>query len=83
MFLEIKDFLSPQAVARLTALAARVNFVDGRISNPANQSKNNLQASLADPGYAESSAIVAEAFAVALVLVFFVLGLRFGLGELI
>jgi len=63
MFLEIKDFLSPQAVARLTQLAAGVTFVDGRISNPANQTKNNLQASPTDPGYAESSAIVAEAFA--------------------
>jgi hypothetical protein len=33
-----------------------------------------------DPG---ADVVVAEAFAVALVLVFFVLGLRFGLGELI
>ena len=63
MFLEIKDFLNPQEVARLTALAASVSFVDGRISNPANQAKNNLQASHADPGYAESSRIVADAFA--------------------
>lgn len=62
MFLEIKDFLNPQEVARLTALAASVTFVDGRISNPANQSKNNLQASHADPGYAESVRIVADAF---------------------
>ena len=63
MFLELKDFLNPQAVARLTAIAGSVTFVDGRISNPANQAKNNLQASHADPGYAESSAIVADAFA--------------------
>ena len=63
MFLEIQNFLTPQAVARLTALAASVNFVDGKISNPANQAKNNLHASHADPGYAESSAIVADAFA--------------------
>ena len=63
MFLEIKDFLNPQEVGRLAALAASVSFVDGRISNPANQAKNNLQASHADPGYAESSRIVADAFA--------------------
>ncbi len=63
MFLEIKDFLSPEEVARLTALAAKVQFVDGRISNPHNKAKNNLQASESDPGYVESSRIVAEAFA--------------------
>jgi PKHD-type hydroxylase len=63
MFLEIKDFLTPQDLVQLTALAQTVSFVDGRISNPHNQSKNNLQASPDDPGYAQSSAIVAQAFA--------------------
>jgi PKHD-type hydroxylase len=63
MFLEIKDFLSAAEVARLVELAGRVRFVDGRISNPANIAKNNLQADIADPGYAESSALVAGAFA--------------------
>ena len=63
MFLEIKDFLTPDEVARLRDLAAKVQFVDGRISNPHNQAKNNLQASEADPYYAESSKIVAAAFA--------------------
>jgi PKHD-type hydroxylase len=63
MFLEIKDFLTPDEVARLRDLAAKVQFVDGRISNPHNQAKNNLQASEADPHYAESSKIVAAAFA--------------------
>lgn len=62
MFLEIKDFLTAEEVVRLRDLAARVQFVDGRISNPHNQSKNNLQASEADPHYAESSKIVAAAF---------------------
>ena len=51
------------AVARLTALAARCQFVDGRISNPHNKAKNNLQASEVDPNSAESARIVAEAFA--------------------
>jgi len=63
MFLEIKDFLNPQEVAHLVAIAGQTQFVDGRISNPAMQTKNNLQASHADPGYAESSRIVGEAFA--------------------
>jgi len=62
MFLEIKDFLNTEEVARLQELAAKVHFVDGRISNPHNQAKNNLQASEADPLYAESSRIVGEAF---------------------
>ena len=63
MFLEIKDFLDPATVARLRDIAARVTFVDGRISNPNNSAKANLQASHADPLHAESSRIVAEAFA--------------------
>jgi PKHD-type hydroxylase len=63
MFLEIKDFLGPDEVARLQALAAILPFMDGRVSNPHNQAKNNLQANPADPGYAESAKIVADAFA--------------------
>lgn len=63
MFLEIKEFLNPQEVARLRELAGRVQFVDGRISNPHNIAKKNLQANEADPNYAESSKIVADAFA--------------------
>ena len=62
MFLELNGFLTPAEVARLTALSQEVKFVDGRISNPANQTKLNLQADLADPKYAESVKIVADAF---------------------
>ena len=63
MFLEIKDFLNPAEVARLQELSLKVQFVDGRITNPHNQAKNNLQASETDPHYAESSGIVAAAYA--------------------
>ena len=63
MFLELKEFLNPAEVARLRELAARVQFVDGRASNPHNTAKNNLQVSETDPNYAESSKIVAAAFA--------------------
>ena len=63
MSLEIKDFLNPAEVARLQELSLKVQFVDGRISNPHNQAKNNLQASETDPHYAESSRIVAAAYA--------------------
>lgn len=63
MFLAIKDFLTPQEVARLRELSLKVQFVDGRISNPHNKAKNNLQVAEGDPGYTESSRIVAAAFA--------------------
>ena len=62
MFLELQDFLKPEEVQRLRDIAAKVTFVDGKVSNPHNQTKNNLQASETDPLYAESSRIVADAF---------------------
>ncbi|MDZ4868445.1 MAG: Fe2+-dependent dioxygenase [Alphaproteobacteria bacterium] len=54
MFLEIKDLLTPAEVARLLTLSRELHFVDGRATNPANQTKQNLQADQADPKYAES-----------------------------
>ena len=63
MFLEIKDFLNPAEVARLQELSLKVQFVDGRVSNPAMETKKNLQGALADPAQAEASRILAEAFA--------------------
>jgi PKHD-type hydroxylase len=60
MFLEIEDLLSPAQVAELLAIAATANFVDGRISNPNNPAKDNLQ--LHDQAaYAHSSKIMIEA----------------------
>ena len=63
MFLEQREFLTPTEVARLTALGKELRFVDGRLSNPHNVTKSNLQADLTDPGYGESVQIVADAFA--------------------
>lgn len=63
MFLKIKQLLTPADVARLTALSHDLRFVDGRISNPANVTKDNLQADLTHPQYAESAQIVNAAFA--------------------
>ena len=63
MLLKIKNLLSAEECARLVALAGELKFVDGRISNPANTSKQNLQADSADPKYAESVQIVAAAMA--------------------
>ena len=62
MFLEIKGLLQPSEIARLLALSRELRFVDGRLSNPANVTKDNLQADHADPKYQESSQIVAGAF---------------------
>lgn len=58
MFLRIKNLLSNAEVLRLVALARIVKFVDGRVSNPANTSKDNLQADHQDPHYGESVQIV-------------------------
>ncbi|MEP6829805.1 MAG: Fe2+-dependent dioxygenase [Rhizomicrobium sp.] len=62
MFQEIHDFLNPAEVARLVQLASQLNFVEGRLSNPANTTKVNLQADQSDPRYTESAQIVVEAF---------------------
>ena len=62
MFFIIRGLLTPQEVARLRELAAKLHFVDGRVSNPASETKRNLQADWNDPGYLESSKIVADAF---------------------
>ena len=63
MLLRIPNLLSPTEVARLVALAAELPFVDGRVSNPANTTKQNLQADTRDPRYVESAQLVASAVA--------------------
>lgn len=61
MFLEIPNVLHEEEVARLRHIAMNLNFVDGRLSNPGNETKNNLQADMNDPGYAESTRIMFRA----------------------
>ena len=61
MFHEIGEILAPEEVIRLKEIAAATRFVDGRISNPHNQTKNNLQADYSDAGYRDSSALAAKA----------------------
>jgi len=58
VFLQIKNLLNAAEITRLTALSREIRFVDGRASNPANQSKNNLQADQGDPKSLESIQIV-------------------------
>lgn len=63
MLLKIKNLLTGEECEQLAAVAKELNFVDGRVSNPANTSKQNLQADPADPRYAESVQVVRAAFA--------------------
>jgi PKHD-type hydroxylase len=62
VFLKIKNLLTAPEIARVTTLSRDLRFVNGRISNPANQTKDNLQADPSDPKYAESVQIVSAAF---------------------
>jgi PKHD-type hydroxylase len=62
VFLKIKNLLTAPELARVTTLSRDLRFVNGRISNPANQTKDNLQADPTDPKYAESVQIVSAAF---------------------
>ena len=58
----VLQLLTDQEIAECRRIAAAAPFVDGRITNPHNKAKNNLQAHEADPFYAETSQIVAQAF---------------------
>ena len=61
MFCEIPDLLTAAEVAELRALATRLRFVDGRVTNPDSQVKNNLQGDLSDPQHERASGILRAA----------------------
>ena len=63
MLLKIRNLLTPQEITRLTGLSRELRFVEGRASNPANETKNNLQADTSDPKHAEAVQVVSTAFA--------------------
>ena len=63
MLLKIRNLLAPPEIERLTALSREIRFVEGRASNPANQTKDNLQADTSDPKHTEASQLVSTAFA--------------------
>ena len=63
MFLKIKNLLAPAELARLTELSRELRFVEGRVSNPANETKNNLQVDTNDPKSGEPAQIVSQALA--------------------
>jgi len=58
MFLEIQNVLNPAEIDRLREIAQGATFVDGRISNPHNQTKQNLQVDPRDSGAQESGRLV-------------------------
>ena len=61
MFLEIDDVLTSEEVVQLRTLAAGARFIDGRISSPHSNVKNNLQLDHADTAYGASSQLMAQA----------------------
>ncbi len=61
MILEIADVLSPSEIQRLREISRSASFVDGKISNPHNQAKNNLQVDPREGGSQDSARIVAQA----------------------
>jgi len=61
MFLEIPNFLDQPEIQRLRELAKKLTFVDGRVSNPGNVAKKNLQVDVQDPAYNESVQILVNA----------------------
>ena len=61
MILEIEDFLSPTELKRLQQIGAEASFLNGRLSNPHNKTKNNEQIDQAAPGYQESSQLIVNA----------------------
>lgn len=61
MILETPNILNQAEIARLREIAGQVEFVDGRISNPENVTKINLQADTKSALHTESSNIVMAA----------------------
>ena len=61
MFIEVPDLLNADELKRLRDIATKAKFVDGRISNPNNKTKNNLQLDYNDSSYQESAKVIAEA----------------------
>jgi PKHD-type hydroxylase len=60
MFCEIPDLLTPAEVGQLRDIAARLSFVDGRVTNPDSQVKNNLQGRPGDPAHERASSILLD-----------------------
>lgn len=63
MFQRIKNVLTPQEILEIRQIAGRVKFVDGKVSNPHNLAKNNLQMDIGQPEAQRASQIAGNAMA--------------------
>jgi PKHD-type hydroxylase len=63
MFLLVKNVLTPAEVDQIRQIASTVRFVGGRLSNPHNLAKNNLQADISQPEAAKAAQIAGAAIA--------------------
>lgn len=61
MILETDNLLTSQELAEIRAIASKSTFVDGRLSNPHNKTKNNQQIEYSSPGYQETTKILLDA----------------------
>lgn len=61
MFLLVKDVLTPTELDQIRHLAGSLRFVEGRVSNPHNLAKNNLQADIGQPDAAKAAQIAGAA----------------------
>ena len=61
MILEIPDLLTPAELERLQQIGSEATFVNGRLTNPHNTTKNNRQIDHAAPGYQESTQLLMKA----------------------
>jgi PKHD-type hydroxylase len=61
MFLLVKDVLTQTEIGQILQLSQSLKFVDGRISNPHNTAKHNLQVEMTQPNAAKLSQIAAAA----------------------
>jgi PKHD-type hydroxylase len=61
MFLQVENFLTPDEVREILELAAEAKFVEGRRSNPHNQTKDNVIGDPSDPTAQKASQIALAA----------------------
>jgi PKHD-type hydroxylase len=61
MFLQIENFLEPAEVKTIAELARTAKFIDGRLSNPHNVTKDNVIADNADPVARQAAQIAMNA----------------------
>jgi PKHD-type hydroxylase len=61
LFLQIENLLTPAEVGSLSEIARQAKFVDGRLTNPHNTTKNNVIADANDPMAQKASQIALTA----------------------